>query len=57
MKEVPPSLEKADYVLGYAWFSFGFKQAQGGPSALYDEKANLIPLGKYYATFMSSKRK
>mgnify|MGYP006148489601 CR=1 FL=1 len=48
MKEVLPWLERQDWVAGYAWFSFGIKEAVGHTSALYDKNGNLAACGRYY---------
>ena len=55
MKSALDYLENADNVLGYAWFSFGIKEAQGWPSALFDESNNLTELGEYYSNFKPNK--
>lgn len=46
-------MEKADYVMGYAWFPFGQDNLAGCTSALYDRSNNLTELGQYYAQFNS----
>lgn len=51
MKEVLPMLEKADYVIGYSWFSFNEQSVKGGPSALFDKEDKLTELGKFYSKF------
>lgn len=48
-------LEEEDNVLGYAWFSFGIKEAQGWPSALFDQSNNLTELGEYYSNYKPNK--
>ena len=48
MKEVLPWLEKQDWILGYAWFSFNDDAPAGHSSALFDKKGRLTPLGPYY---------
>jgi len=51
MKSALDYLEGAEYVLGYAWFSFGANDPEGWPSALFDSQNNLTELGKYYSNF------
>ncbi len=48
MKEVLPWMEKQDWILGYAWFSFNIDSPQGYSSALFDQQGKLTPLGRYY---------
>lgn len=49
-KDVLPWMERQDWILGYAWFSFGIHQAQGYTSSHYDAEGNLTALGRYYST-------
>lgn len=51
MKSALDYLEGEDFILGYAWFSFGIKEAQGWPSALFDSSNNLTDLGEYYSNY------
>ncbi len=48
-KSVLPWMEEQDWILGYAWFSFGMQSPQGYTSALLDYDGNLTALGRYYA--------
>jgi len=48
MKEVLPWMEKQDWILGYAWFSFGIDSPHGHSSALFDRQGKLTHLGRYY---------
>ncbi|TKG95490.1 hypothetical protein EYV94_08595 [Puteibacter caeruleilacunae] len=52
MKDLLPKLEELPYVYRYAWFSGGYNADNVGTSALFDEDANLTPLGEFYANFM-----
>jgi hypothetical protein len=49
-KEVLPWMEQQDWIIGYAWFSFGMHQSQGYTSALIDDDGQLTALGKYYVS-------
>ena len=51
MRAILPALEQARFVERYAWFSFDQKDAAGSPSALFDAKGDLTPLGRIYAEF------
>lgn len=48
MQEVLPWMEKQDWILGYAWFSFNIDSPHGYSSALFDQQGRLTPLGRYY---------
>ncbi|MEM7390827.1 MAG: glycosyl hydrolase [Verrucomicrobiota bacterium] len=50
MKDVLPWMEQQDWIAGYAWFSFGYRQSVGTSSALFDDKGKLTALGRYYAS-------
>lgn len=47
-------MEQNDFVLGYAWFSFGVGEAAGTTSALFDKSNNLTELGKFYSDYKSN---
>lgn len=49
-------MESTEYILGYAWFSFGVDQAAGTTSALFDKSNNLTELGEYYSNFKPNKQ-
>ena len=53
MDKVFPALEKLDYIEKYAWFPAQQNSKALGTSALYDSKANLTKLGKFYADFQA----
>ena len=48
MQEVLPWMEKQDWIIGYAWFSFRVDSPQGYSSALFDRQGKLSALGRYY---------
>ncbi len=48
MKELLPWMERQDWILGYAWFSFDIDSPQGTCSALFDADNQLTALGRYY---------
>jgi hypothetical protein len=48
MKEMLPWMERQDWILGYAWFSFEMDSPQGTSSALFDADNKLTALGRYY---------
>ena len=50
MKQALPWLESRSWVVGYAWFSFKIDDMKGWTSALYDDSAQLTPLGNFYAS-------
>ena len=49
-KQVLPWMEAQDWIVGYAWFSFGIHSPQGYTSALFFEDGSLTALGRYYAS-------
>lgn len=55
MKGALDWMESTDYMLGYAWFSFGVDQAAGTTSALFDQSNNLTELGEYYSNYKPNK--
>ncbi len=48
MKEVLPWMEEQDWIVGYAWFSFGMDSKAGHTSALFDDNGDLTACGRYY---------
>lgn len=48
MKHTLPWLERQEWVIGYAWFSFGVDQHQGTSSALFNKQRKLTALGRFY---------
>lgn len=50
MKEVLPWMERQDWILGYAWFSFDIDSPQGTSSALFDRHGQLTACGRYYGS-------
>jgi Glycosyl hydrolase catalytic core len=50
MKKALPWMEAQDWIVGYAWFSFGITGARGYSSALFNEVGELTALGRYYAS-------
>jgi hypothetical protein len=54
MQEILPWMDKQDWIVGYAWFSFGVDSSAGTSSALFDEKGNLTKLGEFYANHQSN---
>lgn len=57
MKQALPWMEAQDWIVGYAWFSFGITQKQGTSSALFDAHGHLTTCGRYYASVSKSNPK
>jgi len=50
MKDVLPWMEKQDWIVGYAWFSFSPDKIEGTSSALFDKDDKMTACGKFYAS-------